>query len=101
VKVDRHWAAAHKPKFSYSQLVLCVANRESGEPGSRSFDTINWHADGAHKGGLQYDDGTWEEAGGRAYAAHANEATPEQQAKTFYHFYPGHESRWEETAPFC
>jgi hypothetical protein len=102
VRVGRKWAIAHKPPFRFTYLIRCVANREAGEPGSTSLGLINWHLhDQSHTGGLQYDHTTWEEAGGLKYAYEAYEATPEEQAKTFYDFYPGHESRWGETAPDC
>lgn len=76
-------------------------NRESGEPGSTDTAFIRWHLheDGTHSGAGQWDPPTWEEGGGRTDEAW--EATPDEQTRVFNRFYPGHESRWAETAPFC
>lgn len=43
--------------------------------------TANWHINtgNGYYGGLQFDQGTWKEAGGLAYAPRADLATPEQQ----------------------
>lgn len=108
VRVGRAWAKKHPPKTVATPFDLCVANREAGTgtvatQSNARFYTINWHLDedGIHTGGFQWDHATWGEGGGYRYATEAYEATPSEQLKVFHHFYPGHESRWAQTAPYC
>lgn len=80
---------------------ICVANNETGEPGSSDPRYINWHAGGTYSGAFQFDEATWAEAGGRRYARIAGEATPAEQLHVFHNFEPGHPTRWPNTVPPC
>ena len=56
---------------------MCVANRENGEPGARSYSTINWFAVNEYYGAYSFLHGTWVSMGGERYAFNANEASPD------------------------
>lgn len=60
-----------------------VADCESGSrdrKGHINAGTANWASTAGHfDGGLQFDPGTWRDAGGLAYAPHAYEATRTEQ----------------------
>jgi Transglycosylase-like domain len=49
-------------------------------PTARCESTYRWHIhNGNYEGGLQFDHRTWVAHGGRMYAEHAYQATPQQQ----------------------
>lgn len=100
-RADALWARHHRPKVRLSAFDACVANNETGEPGSRNPAFINWHASGTYSGAFQFDEGTWAEAGGTRYSPTAGEATKRQQLIVFHRFEPGHASRWPNTIPPC
>lgn len=68
---------------SISTFDLCVANRENGEPGATTFDTINWRADNAYEGAFSWEPAKWAAGGGLRYARHAYEASPSEQVAVF------------------
>lgn len=78
---------------------LCVANRESGSPGSTSFATINWRYSGEYEGAYNWVNSTWLAEGGGRFARHAYEATPAEQSQVFNE----HENSrdWPVTVPAC
>lgn len=90
----------HRPRFTFGSFELCVANRESGEPGSRSFNTIRWGYVGeGYEGAYNFVNSTWLAMGGGRYAQHSNEATPEAQTIIFR---ANANSRdWPRTVPAC
>lgn len=96
---DRAWARRHRPNFIFGAFELCVANREAGEPGSTSFDTINWRYSGDYEGAYNWVNGTWLSMGGGRFAAHAYEATPEQQTLIFRAH--ANSRDWPQTVPAC
>jgi len=84
-----------------SAFDLCVANRESGEPGSESASTVNWHiVDLPYEGAYQWMPATWEAAGGGRYGS-ASSATPEQQTIIFNSYEPSHRTSWPLSVPAC
>jgi hypothetical protein len=84
----------------FGTLELCVANRESGEPGSTSYSTVNWRIVGeGYEGAYQWVNSTWLAMGGGRYAQHANEATPEQQTLIFRAH--ANAQDWPVTIPAC
>lgn len=97
---DRLYAKHHRPKFRFTTFELCVANRESGEPGSTSFSTIRWNYVGeGYEGAYNWVNSTWLAMGGGRYAEHANEASPKDQTLIFRaHANPGD---WPLTVPDC
>jgi hypothetical protein len=79
---------------------MCVANRESGEPGSTSFATIDWRYDArGYEGAYNWVNSTWLAMGGGLYARHAYDASPEQQTLIFRAHANSHD--WPETVPAC
>ena len=78
---------------------MCVANRESGEPGSYSYSTINWKYNGEFEGAYNWVNSTWLAEGGGKYAQHAYEATPNQQSQIFNENVNPHD--WPVTVPAC
>lgn len=66
-----------------SRFDLCVANRENGQPGATTFNTINWHADNNYEGAFSWEPSKWAAGGGRRFAKHAYNATPQQQVAVF------------------
>ena len=97
--VGRHYWRRTHPAFEYGSFELCVANRESGEPGSTRFDTINWHYDGEYEGAYNWTNSTWLAQGGGRYAAHAYEASPEDQTLVFRAH--ANAADWPNTVPAC
>jgi hypothetical protein len=102
-RIDRwlkHWEETHRPRFVFGAFELCVANRESGEPGSTSFGTIRWdYVGGGYEGAYNWVNSTWIAEGGGRYAAHANEASPEQQTLIFRAHANARD--WPVTVPAC
>jgi hypothetical protein len=90
--------AATPPDRSGSQyaIFLCI---HSGE-GAWDADTGN-----GYYGGLQFSASTWDAAGGQAYAATANLATPSEQIAVAEHLVndmgASYDSQWPVTAPRC
>lgn len=101
------WSKHHRPRArsfdlsSPTAFDICVANNETGEPGSSDPRFINWRASGTYSGAFQFDEATWAEAGGTRYSRIAGEATPAQQLHVFHSFEPGHPTRWPNTVPPC
>ena len=91
----------HKPpQYHFPPFALCVANRESGEPGAYTFATINWRYVGdGFEGAYNWVHSTWLAMGGGRYAEHANEATPEQQTRVFMAHANARD--WPVTVPAC
>lgn len=71
----------------------CVANRESS--GNASYN------DGTYHGLYNFDQQTWQAAGGGQYASSADGATPEQQTQVFERWYAQHPEAWPQTGPAC
>lgn len=78
---------------------LCVANRESGQPGSYSYSTINWHYNGDYEGAYNWTNSTWLAEGGGRYARHAYDATPLEQTRIFNEH--ANSRDWPVTVPAC
>ena len=99
------WARHHRLRsfdVSYATAFdICVANNETGEPGSGDPRYINWHASGIYSGAFQFDRSTWAEAGGTRYSSTAGEATKAEQLRIFHAFEPAHPTRWPNTVPPC
>lgn len=94
------WAKHHPPVFRFRPFELCVANRESGEPGSYSYSTIRWGYVGeGYEGAYNWVNSTWLAMGGGKYAQHANEASPRQQTLIFRAHANSHD--WPLTVPAC
>ena len=80
-QVDGFWLAtgdAPQPETSYRAA--------AGDPPDSDFDRLaqcessgNWSARGTYEGGLQFANSTWIGYGGGSFAAHAYDATREQQ----------------------
>jgi len=99
-RIGRLWAIRHRPVFHFRPFELCVANRESGEPGSYSYSTIRWGYVGeGYEGAFNWVNSTWLAMGGGKYAEHANEASPREQTLIFR----AHANRydWPLTVPAC
>lgn len=100
VAADRAWARHHPPRFRFTAFELCVANRESGEPGSISYNTIRWDYVGeGYEGAYNWVNSTWLAMGGGKYAQHANEASPKDQTLIFRAHANPHD--WPLTVPAC
>lgn len=103
LRCDRHvgriWWEKHKPRFQFRPFELCVANREAGSPGSYSYNTINWQYNGDYEGAYNWENSTWISMGGGQYAAHAYDATPEQQTLVFRAH--ANSKDWPQTVPAC
>lgn len=97
----RRVAARHRPVMTISLRDLCVANRENGEPGALTYDTVHWHAVNEYDGAYSFLPATWDEAGGRRFAARANEASPDQQSRVFEHWSRVDPGAWPNTLPPC
>lgn len=80
---------------------LCVGNRENGEPGATTYNTIHWHVVNDYDGAYSFLPETWDAAGGQRYAARANEATPRQQTRIFEHWSSIDPGAWPNTIPPC
>lgn len=90
----------HHPRFRFRTFELCVANRESGSPGSTSFRTINWRFDGeGYEGAYNWVHSTWLSMGGGRYAYHAYNATARQQTLIFRAH--ANSRDWPNTVPAC
>jgi Transglycosylase-like domain len=105
-RIDKLWWKLHHPKARISRssitvLDLCVSNRENGEPGSLSYNTINWHAVNEYRGAYSFLHETWVAAGGLRYSYNANEASPEDQSIIFNEYWPNNESAWPNTLGPC
>jgi len=102
-RINKVWAENHRPKEvnNITTLDLCVANRENGEPGSTSYDTINWFAVNEYYGAYSFLHSTWAAAGGEKYSFNANEATPNQQSIVFNHWSAVDPGAWPNTLPAC
>jgi hypothetical protein len=100
-RVEGAWRKKHpRPAYRFPPFALCVANRESGEPGSYSFNTIRWGYVGeGYEGAYNWVNSTWLAEGGGRFARHANEASPRQQTEVFM----AHENSrdWPLTVPAC
>lgn len=88
-------------KSPITDFDLCVANRENGEPGSLSYRSINWFAVNEYYGAYSFMQNTWESAGGRRFAYHANEASPEDQSIIFNEYSARDPGAWPNTIPPC
>ena len=55
-------------------VMLCIHPKESSD----------WYLNGHHEGGLQYVHSTWVAGGGRRFADHAYEASPNEQIRVAY-----------------
>jgi hypothetical protein len=100
--VAGHVPAHKQHRYRFPKFALCVANRESGEPGSYRFDTIDWRYDAeGYEGAANWLNATWLAAGGGRYAQHAYAATPEQQVKVFMSYEPSHPGAWPQSVPPC
>lgn len=106
-RIDIIWAKRH-PQYAHIAVIsnitkfdLCVANNESGEPGSLSYSSINWHEEGGYEGAYQFLNSTWLAAGGGKYASGALEATPAQQTAIFNSYEPNDPGAWPQTVPPC
>ena len=90
-----------KQRSSITSFDPCVANHEAGEPGSESFDTINWHiVDNGYEGAYQWDPSTWASAGGLKYGS-ASSASPEDQTRVFNSYEPRDPGAWPRSVPAC
>jgi hypothetical protein len=94
-------AVASHHRSVISRFDLCVANRENGEPGATTFDTINWHAVNDYYGAYSFLHPTWVEAGGLRFAYNANLASPEDQSIVFNHWSRVDPGAWPNTIPPC
>lgn len=74
-------------------FATCVGNRESGSSGSYRANTGN-----GYYGRYQFDQQTWQAAGGRG---RADLASPAEQDAAFARWYPGHPTAWPLTGPAC
>ena len=85
---DRVWLKMHPtPPFSIGSVEACEANYESGEPGSRDVQFINWHMEhGGYEGGYSWLPSTWRSQRFPGYPYRAVDATPEQQTLVFRHY---------------
>lgn len=113
VRVGRRWARTHPERHRaregpsraadgvITRLDLCVGNRENGEPGAYTYNTINWHAVNEYRGAYSFLPSTWEAAGGQRYAPEANEASPVQQSIVFNHWSQVDPGAWPNTLPAC
>jgi len=73
-------------------LEICIGNRENGEPGSMNPADIK-------PGNIfQFDQGTWEAAGG---SGSPSEASVAEQIHRFRIWEPGHPGAWPNTGPPC
>lgn len=72
-------------------LAACIRQRESG--GDYSTNTGN-----GYYGAYQFDQSTWEAAGGSGNPA---SASPAEQDAAFQRWYAGHPSAWPVTGPAC
>jgi hypothetical protein len=85
------WPIRHRP------IWLCIHPKESHD----------WYYNGpsGFDGGLQFDPGTWLAAGGAIYAAHAYQATPDEQMSVAEHLIYGmgalFSTQWPNTSPGC
>jgi hypothetical protein len=84
-----------------STFDLCVANRENGEPGALTYNTINWHVVNDYYGAYSFLHPTWVSAGGERFADNANEASPEQQSIIFNSYRARDPGAWPATIPPC
>lgn len=112
-RVDVTWSKHHRPRartFDLSSATafdICVADNETGEPGSRDPRFIRWHAgigrrrDTTYTGAFQFDEPTWREAGGQRFARVAGDATPGEQLHIFHRWERTHPSAWPNTVPPC
>lgn len=97
----RHAAHRRKPRTVISEYDLCVANRENGEPGALTYNTINWHAVNEYYGAYSFLHGTWVAAGGLRYTSNANEASPVDQSIIFNSYSARDPGAWPNTIPPC
>jgi hypothetical protein len=58
----------------FRSVMLCIHPKESSD----------WYLNGHHEGGLQYVHSTWVAAGGLRFAAHAYEASPNEQIRAAF-----------------
>jgi hypothetical protein len=58
----------------FRRVMLCIHPKESSD----------WKNAGHHEGGLQFAHSTWVSAGGQQFAAHAYEASPNEQIRAAY-----------------
>jgi hypothetical protein len=58
----------------FRSVMLCIHPKESSD----------WYNAGHHEGGLQFAYSTWVSAGGQQFAAHAYEATPNEQIRAAF-----------------
>lgn len=80
----------------------CVGNREKGEPGDLSLNTIHWHADAdGYEGAYSWLNSTWLAQGGGVYAQHAYEASPREQSRIFDRWSQLDPGAWPNTIPPC
>lgn len=100
----------HKHKSIHRTVIdkfdLCVANNETGSPGSVSFGTIHWNYtpsqnEGLYEGGYSWLNSTWLSQGGGRYAQHAYEASPKEQSIIFNRWSRLTPGAWPATIPPC
>lgn len=103
--VSHHNKIHHKKHHHTNNIItkfdLCVANRENGEPGSTSYNTINWHAVNEYYGAYSFLHSTWVSDGGLRFSYNANEATPEEQTIVFNEWSRRDPGAWPNTIPPC
>jgi len=99
-RTGRAWALAHRPRFRMTPFEVCVANHESGAPEDAYNPAhINWRYDRDYEGAFNWTNETWLAEGGGRYAAHAYEASPEQQTLIFRAH--ANAQDWPNTVPAC
>ena len=96
----RRKALAHRHVIT--AFDACVGNRENGEPGALTLNTIHWHAIvGEYHGAYSFMPATWAAAGGHQFAGEANEATPRDQSRIFNSYSAIDPGAWPNTLPPC
>jgi hypothetical protein len=84
----------------YPVFALCVANQESGSPGSTSFATVNWrYDDGQFEGAYNWVHSTWEAMKRPSDPGYAVDASPRQQTEVFMAH--ANANDWPNSVPAC
>ncbi len=91
----------HTRRSAITKFDLCVANRENGEPGALTYNTIHWFAVNDYYGAYSFLHPTWVTAGGLRFAYNANLASPEQQSIVFNSYSARDPGAWPNTLPPC
>jgi hypothetical protein len=100
---SHHHHHHHRPRAGLSRFARCVANNETGEPGSLNPRSIRWHIENGngYQGAYQFLPSTWAAAGGTRYSSDAASASPRQQTRIFEGWVRGHQGAWPNTVPPC